>query len=174
MKQATTTTTTNTTKQQRPQHHGPEEEDLFREGARPNEGVGYVGDKAKRDSDATAKEDRLLRGKLLGNRRTAADEKKRGGKGQQGEDEDDEEPGRSALGKRKRPKRAVDEVEEHMPVVTETEEQAKQEQVNGSMEQTQATTQDIEMTPAVVQDHTTTLQKKKKKKNKKKKQAGEN
>ncbi|KAK7208745.1 hypothetical protein V2G26_015923 [Clonostachys chloroleuca] len=53
----------------RQHHHRPDEEELFREYARPNEGVGYVADAAKAKSDEAAREDRMLRGRLLGKRK---------------------------------------------------------------------------------------------------------
>ncbi|KAL5083265.1 hypothetical protein Trisim1_001831 [Trichoderma cf. simile WF8] len=93
-----------TTQTRRHKVNADDIEQLF-SGPRPNEGVGYVPDrKAAAAGDAAAREDRMLRGRLLGK-----------GKGQTGGkkfaivDESDEEPGRSGLGKRKRPRREVEE-----------------------------------------------------------------
>lgn len=69
--------------------------------------------------DAASREDRMLRGRLLGKGKGGRNQK--GGKGFAVESESDEEPGRSGLGKRKRPRReevavgeeeVVDKVEE--------------------------------------------------------------
>ncbi|KAL7788485.1 hypothetical protein V8C43DRAFT_287713 [Trichoderma afarasin] len=81
-------------------------EQLF-SGPRPNEGVGYVPDrKTAAAGDAAAREDRMLRGRLLGKK----GQKNGGGKKFAAvESESDEEPGRSGLGKRKRPRREVEE-----------------------------------------------------------------
>ncbi|VUC34722.1 unnamed protein product [Clonostachys rosea] len=105
-----------TTKRQPTKHHRPDEEDLFREYARPNEGVGYVADAAKAKSDDAAREDRMLRGRLLGKRKDL----NAGRRGQRpaDEDEEDDEGGRSSLGKRKRPKRVVETTEEAVEVET--------------------------------------------------------
>ncbi|PNP59359.1 hypothetical protein THARTR1_00849 [Trichoderma harzianum] len=81
-------------------------EQLF-SGPRPNEGVGYVADRKAAAGDAAARQDRMLRGRLLGGQR-----KDGRGKKVAVESESDEEPGRSGLGKRKRPRREVEEVEE--------------------------------------------------------------
>ncbi|KAK1247068.1 hypothetical protein MKX08_000870 [Trichoderma sp. CBMAI-0020] len=78
-------------------------EQLF-SGPRPNEGVGYVPDaKAAAGKDAASREDRMLRGRLLGKGKGGRNQK--GGRGFAVESESDEEPGRSGLGKRKRPRR---------------------------------------------------------------------
>ena len=84
-----------------------DEEDM-RRGARLNEGIGYVAeaDASKTKTDI-AKEDRILRNRLLGKRRA-------GGAGVSARDgsESDEDVGRSALGKRKRPRRVQAVVEQ--------------------------------------------------------------
>lgn len=76
--------------------------------------------KAAAGKDAASREDRMLRGRLLGKGKGGRNQK--GGKAFAAESESDEEPGRSGLGKRKRPRReevavvaeeeAVDRVEE--------------------------------------------------------------
>ncbi|UKZ73380.1 hypothetical protein TrVFT333_001026 [Trichoderma virens FT-333] len=93
-------------------------EQLF-SGPRPNEGVGYVPDrKAAAAGDAAAREDRMLRGRLLGKGQRNGKGSAAAGKKFAVESESDEEPGRSGLGKRKRPRRehvvedAVEENEE--------------------------------------------------------------
>ncbi|KAF3077145.1 hypothetical protein CFAM422_000821 [Trichoderma lentiforme] len=80
-------------------------EQLF-SGPRPNEGVGYVPDRKAAAGDAAAREDRMLRGRLLGKKGQSG---KGGKKFAAVESESDEEPGRSGLGKRKRPRREVEE-----------------------------------------------------------------
>lgn len=71
-------------------------------GAKPNEGVGYVPEK-KDQKLGNSKEDRMLRGRL-------AKEAKERGKWKKAESESEDEVGRSALGKRKRPRRERGEV----------------------------------------------------------------
>ncbi|KAK7415917.1 hypothetical protein QQZ08_012185 [Neonectria magnoliae] len=71
--------------------------------ARPNEGVGYVPSAKDAARVANAREERMLRG-----RRVA----KGSGKSRRREDsESEEDVGRSALGKRKRPRRDADKVD---------------------------------------------------------------
>ncbi|KAL7958069.1 hypothetical protein V8C34DRAFT_163092 [Trichoderma compactum] len=82
-------------------------EQLF-SGPRPNEGVGYVPDRKAAAGDAAAREDGMLRGRLLGKGKGAAAGKKKFAV----ESESDEEPGRSGLGKRKRKRRGVEEAEQ--------------------------------------------------------------
>ncbi|PKK48703.1 hypothetical protein CI102_6041 [Trichoderma harzianum] len=99
-----------TTQTRRHKVNADDIEQLF-SGPRPNEGVGYVPDRKAAAGDAAAREDRMLRGRLLGKKG------QRDGKGGKKfaaavESESDEEPGRSGLGKRKRPRREVEEVEE--------------------------------------------------------------
>ncbi|KAL7914539.1 hypothetical protein GGI35DRAFT_148951 [Trichoderma velutinum] len=86
-------------------------EQLF-SGPRPNEGVGYVPDRKAAAGDAAAREDRMLRGRLLGKGQRNGKGAAAGGKKFAVESESDEEPGRSGLGKRKRPRREHVEVEE--------------------------------------------------------------
>lgn len=76
--------------------HNLDDEELWKGNSRPNEGVGYVSDKPARDA---TKEDRMLRGKLLGKRKGGASAL---GSRKLPESESDEEEGRSSLGKRKR------------------------------------------------------------------------
>lgn len=71
------------------------DDDLLR-GAKPNEGVGYVPEK-KELKLGNSKEDRMLRGRLM---REAKERQK-----WKEESESEEDVGRSALGKRKRPRR---------------------------------------------------------------------
>ncbi|CAI6097081.1 unnamed protein product [Clonostachys chloroleuca] len=109
----------------RQHHHRPDEEELFREYARPNEGVGYVADAAKAKSDEAAREDRMLRGRLLGKRKDLNTGRR--GARQADEDEEDDEGGRSSLGKRKRPKRVAETTQEAVEV--ETSSQAREDNV---------------------------------------------
>ncbi|KPM39133.1 hypothetical protein AK830_g7416 [Neonectria ditissima] len=68
--------------------------------ARPNEGVGYVPDAKDAARVANAREERMLRGGRVA---------KGNGKSRRKDDsESEDEVGRSALGKRKRPRREVD------------------------------------------------------------------
>lgn len=91
----------------RPVNHNDENDDDMFKGTRPNEGIGYVRPKDGPGAADKNKEDRILRGRLLG----------RGGKEMQSygrttkknaqpDSESEEEVGRSALGKRKRAKSA--------------------------------------------------------------------
>ena len=91
-----------------------DDSDLFR--SRPNEGVGYIPDRAQTTKDALSKEDKMLRGRILGKR--GAEKVRR----KVEEDEEDDDPGRSSLGKRKRPRRAVEETTapQEEPVVPAT------------------------------------------------------
>lgn len=66
--------------------------------------------KAAAGKDAASREDRMLRGRLLGKGKGGRNQK--GGKAFAVESESDEEPGRSGLGKRKRPRREEVVVEE--------------------------------------------------------------
>ncbi|KAJ4864409.1 hypothetical protein T069G_00939 [Trichoderma breve] len=96
-----------TTQTRRHKVNADDIEQLF-SGPRPNEGVGYVPDRKAAAGDAAAREDRMLRGRLLGKKG------QRDGKGGKKfaaavESESDEEEGRSGLGKRKRPRREVEE-----------------------------------------------------------------
>ncbi|KAL7932337.1 hypothetical protein V8C35DRAFT_308091 [Trichoderma chlorosporum] len=99
---AQTTTTTTTTSTRRYTVNADDVEQLF-SGPRPNEGVGYVPDRKAAAGDAAAREDRMLRGRLLGKGARAA--AAAGRRRVAAESESDEEPGRSGLGKRKRPRR---------------------------------------------------------------------
>ncbi|KAL7944619.1 hypothetical protein V8C42DRAFT_325377 [Trichoderma barbatum] len=107
-----TTSTTAQSSSRRYNVNADDIEQLF-SGARPNEGVGYVPDrKAAAAGEAAAREDRMLRGRLLGKGQRNGKGAAAGGKRFAAESESDEEPGRSGLGKRKRPRREPVEVEE--------------------------------------------------------------
>ena len=84
-------------------------EDLWKGGTRPNEGVGYVRDKAGTAAEDARREDGALRSRLLGKRKGGgggeAAAVARGKKGLGPGSESDEEEGRSGLGKRKRPRK---------------------------------------------------------------------
>lgn len=83
------------------------DEDLFK-GSRPNEGVGYERPKEGPDAGDKSKEDMTLRRRLMRRKEGANAIAQRLAKKQQPESESDDDAGRSALGKRKRPKRAAD------------------------------------------------------------------
>ncbi|SPJ72896.1 uncharacterized protein FTOL_02625 [Fusarium torulosum] len=74
------------------------DDDLTRGTARPNDGVGYVPEEKDKQKFANAKEERMLRGRMA-----------KGGTGKTkkkvDESESEEDAGRSALGKRKRPRK---------------------------------------------------------------------
>ncbi|KAL6853243.1 hypothetical protein J3F83DRAFT_508890 [Trichoderma novae-zelandiae] len=103
--QATSTSASNSTTSSTRRYHADADaiEQLFA-GPRPNQGVGYVPEK---NESATSREDRMLRGRLLGRKHGAGKGGSvvRGGRG--AESESDEEEGRSGLGKRKRRRREV-------------------------------------------------------------------
>ncbi|KAL6830471.1 hypothetical protein J3E69DRAFT_326909 [Trichoderma sp. SZMC 28015] len=102
---SSSTSSQSTTQTRRHKVNADDIEQLF-SGPRPNEGVGYVPDrKTAAAGDAAAREDRMLRGRLLGKKGL----KNGGGKKFAVVDESDEEEGRSGLGKRKRPRREVEE-----------------------------------------------------------------
>jgi hypothetical protein len=82
------------------QQYNNDDDDLVRDAA-PNEGLSYIPDKAQAKKDAVSKEDRLLRGRILGKRK--ADGSLKTGRGN--ESDEDDEPGKSSLGKRKRPRK---------------------------------------------------------------------
>lgn len=87
-----------------------DEDDLWKDiGGDPKRGLGFLPDSRAAKEDATSREDKLLRGKLLGKRALQQREQARRKKEEDSESEED--AGRSALGKRKRPRKAV-EVEE--------------------------------------------------------------
>jgi hypothetical protein len=162
----------------RQHHHRPEEEELFRENARPNEGVGYVADAAKAKSDEAAREDRMLRGRLLGKRKDLSAGRR--GARQADEDEEDDEGGRSSLGKRKRPKRVAETTQEAVEVETSSQarednvEQDQTEEGHIDLDDTR-TNQSREPGSSDIPDHNPstaeaqTKKKKKKRKNKNKK-----
>ncbi|KAH6604910.1 hypothetical protein Trco_006617 [Trichoderma cornu-damae] len=84
-------------------HHvvSPDDVEQLFAGPRPNEGVGYVP-----DGSAASREDGMLRGRLLGKRHKSGKASAAGSRFAV-ESESDEEPGRSGLGKRKRPRRGA-------------------------------------------------------------------
>lgn len=104
-----------TTKRRASPAENDDDNDLVR-GSRPNEGVGYVPDKKDAQRVGSAREERMLRG----GKRPGARGVVRGGRVEESESEDD--VGRSALGKRKRPRREVE-------VEQETTEKAEEKTV---------------------------------------------
>lgn len=94
-----------------PTHHDRDpDEDLFN-GPRPNEGVGYERPKEGPSAGDKSKEDMTLRRRLMGRKEGANALAQRQAK-KQPESESDDDAGRSALGKRKRPKRTATEVDD--------------------------------------------------------------
>lgn len=144
-----------------------DDDDLLK-GTRPNEGVGYAPDK-KLAPVSNTKEDRMLRGRGKG-------KGKDNGKAKwKEESESEEEVGRSALGKRKRPRREVVEVEEatsdHVAEVKteDQDEQAKTEdQEDTKMDDTPAEATET-METKEVEDSAGGDKKKRKRKKKKSK-----
>lgn len=91
----------------RPINHNDENDDDMFKGTRPNEGIGYVRPKDGPGAVDKNKEDRALRGRLLG--RGGKEMQSNGWSGKKAapqDSESEEEIGRSALGKRKRTKPA--------------------------------------------------------------------
>lgn len=161
-------------------HNASDDEDLFRgaTGSRPNEGVGYVPDKAQSSKDALSKEDKMLRGRILGKR--GAEGAKDGKRKVVVEEEEDEDPGRSSLGKRKRARRTVDEKtvldgESGAPATRgEEEEDEGMGEVSKELpdEETISTSQNSKLdttTNSAATEHTDKQKKRKKKKKKDKK-----
>ncbi|KAM5345777.1 hypothetical protein ACJ41O_011638 [Fusarium nematophilum] len=145
----------------------PDDDEDFARGSRPNEGVGYVPDKKDAQKMVNSKEERMLRGRTgkMG----------RGGGKAMGrrvdESESEEEVGRSALGKRKRPRREV-EPEAETPD-GEAGEEAKEEEAKGDVDM-EAGTKVVEDVGQSATPSDGTTNKKRKKKNKKKKQKQKN
>ncbi|OAQ80346.1 hypothetical protein VFPBJ_05931 [Purpureocillium lilacinum] len=85
-------------------------------GANPNAGAGYVPDKKAAGPvvSGNSKADRLLRGRLQGRQGAAAGGQRRAARA---ESESDEDEGRTALGKRKRPRREAQPGEETSAVL---------------------------------------------------------
>ncbi|KAJ4326822.1 hypothetical protein N0V84_002745 [Fusarium piperis] len=138
-----------------------DDDDLVR-GSRPNEGVGYVPDKKDAPKIGNAKEERMLRGRLG-----------RGGKAVKGkveESESEDDVGRSALGKRKRPRREA-EPEQEVEPAEKAEEKTVEVDGDVSMKDDHAKVGDEaqQVTP-----NDEGVNKKRKKKNKKKKQKAKN
>ncbi|RSL90643.1 hypothetical protein CEP51_000655 [Fusarium floridanum] len=125
-------------------------------GSRPNEGVGYVPDKKDAQKIGNAKEERMLRGRLLG--KDGKSFKKRV---EESESEDD--VGRSALGKRKRPRKEV-EPEQEAESTEKVEEKVVEADGDVSMKDDDVKDESQQVTPS-----DEGANKKRKKKNKKKK-----
>ncbi|KAF4981834.1 hypothetical protein FDECE_17622, partial [Fusarium decemcellulare] len=96
----------------------PDDDDDLARGSRPNEGVGYVPEKKDAQKFGNSKEERMLRGRI-------AKDSAKGGKSRKlDESESEDEVGRSALGKRKRPRR-----ETQPEAKTEAEEQTGETEI---------------------------------------------
>ncbi|RMJ19725.1 hypothetical protein CDV36_000609 [Fusarium kuroshium] len=139
----------------------PENDDDLVGGSRPNEGVGYVPDKKDAQKIGNAKEERMLRGRLLG--KDGKSFKKRV---EESESEDD--VGRSALGKRKRPRKEV-EPEQEAESTEKVEEKVVEADGDVSMKDDDVKDESQQVTPS-----DESVNKKRKKKNKKKKQKAKN
>lgn len=143
------------------------DDDLVR-GSRPNEGVGYVPDKKDAQKIGNTKEERMLRGRLGRDGKVVK-------KGKVEESESEDDVGRSALGKRKRPRREVEPEPKQEPEKEgeSTEKVEKNVEVDGdvSMKDDDVKVGDEaqEVTPS-----DQGANKKRKKKNKKKKQKVKN
>ena len=140
-----------------------DEDDLFK-GTRLNDGLGYIPDK-KVAPVGNTKEDRFLRGGLKG-------KGKQNGKAKwKEESESEEETGRSALGKRKRPRREV--VPETEDKVEDQPEEANEEDKEDTkMDDTPNETMEVAATKDT--DASAGGEKKKRKKKKKKCKAKDN
>ncbi|KAH7249374.1 hypothetical protein B0J15DRAFT_497487 [Fusarium solani] len=136
------------------------DDDLVR-GSRPNEGVGYVPDKKDAQKIGNTKEERMLRGRLGRDGKIVK-------KGKVEESESEDDVGRSALGKRKRPRREVEPETEQEPEKEgeSTEKVEKIVEVDGdvSMKDSEVKDEAQQVTPS-----DESANKKRKKKNKKKK-----
>jgi hypothetical protein len=136
------------------------DDDLVR-GSRPNEGVGYVPDKKDAQKIGNTKEERMLRGRLGRDGKIVK-------KGKVEESESEDDVGRSALGKRKRPRREVEPETEQEPEKEgeSTEKVEKIVEVDGdvSMKDSEVKDETQQVTPS-----DESANKKRKKKNKKKK-----
>ncbi|UPL00947.1 hypothetical protein LCI18_011881 [Fusarium solani-melongenae] len=155
-----------TTKRRAIPENDNDDDDLGR-GSRPNEGVGYVPDKKDAQKIGNSKEERMLRGRLLG--RDGKVVKK--GKVEESESEDD--VGRSALGKRKRPRREAEpETEQEAEPAENVEE--KIVEVDGDVSMKDDHVKVGDEAQAVTQSDQGADKKRKKKNKKKKKQKVKN
>lgn len=139
----------------------PPDEDDFLRGPRPNEGVGYVADAQDVAKPANSREERLLRGKVRkGNGKTLRKE----------ESESEDDVGRSALGKRKRPRREVVSADaaETVPQVDTSADVDMDDNTKGEEDNVPVVNEAAEDTVQDVSDEGS--KKKRKRKNKKKKQ----
>ncbi|KAI1039250.1 hypothetical protein LB505_007363 [Fusarium chuoi] len=138
------------------------DEDLAR-GARPNEGLGYVPEKKDVQKFANSKEERMLRGRL--NKDAKGNLKK---KAEESESED--EAGRSALGKRKRPRKEIVPAPESGDQTSPTIPEDKEKNEHGGEVEVDV---DADMKDAITQDEPILgggqAEKKRKKKSKNKK-----
>ncbi|RSL97059.1 hypothetical protein CDV31_013220 [Fusarium ambrosium] len=147
----------------------PENDDDLVGGSRPNEGVGYVPDKKDAQKIGNAKEERMLRGRLLG--KDGKSFKKRV---EESESEDD--VGRSALGKRKRPRKEVEPEQEAEPEKEDESTEKVEEktaEVDGDINMKDGNVK-VEGEAQQVTPSDESANKKRKKKNKKKKQKAKN
>ncbi|KFA67077.1 hypothetical protein S40285_02995 [Stachybotrys chlorohalonatus IBT 40285] len=150
--------------------------DMWR-AAPANEGVGYVAESSGGAQKDSKRQDKVLRGRLLGKRRTEG----RNIRGRWEESESEEDVGRSALGKRKRAKK----VQQDEPAATagglevqqdngEEKDEAAQEKEPGAAVPDVVILQEGSAAQGKKDESTTEqTKKKKKKKNKKKKQENE-
>lgn len=145
----------------------PPDEDDFLRGPRPNEGVGYVADAKDVAKPANSREERLLRGKVRkGNGKTLRKE----------ESESEDDVGRSALGKRKRPRREVVSADagETVPQVDTSADVDMDDNTKGEEDNVPVVNEVVneaaEDTVQDVKDSDEGSKKKRKRKNKKKKQ----
>lgn len=162
----------------RPSAHNPtqsekDDEDLFKNAARPNEGVGYTAPKSA-SADQT-KADRELRGRILGKRGKEIEAQRRMGRGRRKEEEsEDEDLGRSALGKRKRPRREAP-MEEPVEVEAEAGEEKEEEAVEAREEKKDGEgdgkEEDVEMQDAATSQTAPSANRRKKNKKKNKAKA---
>ncbi|RSL57132.1 hypothetical protein CEP53_006570 [Fusarium sp. AF-6] len=153
----------NSTTKRRTIPENDNDDDLVR-GSRPNEGVGYVPDKKDAQKIGNAKEERMLRGRLLG--KDGKSFKKRV---EESESEDD--VGRSALGKRKRPRKEV-EPEQEAESMEKVEE--KVVEVNGDINMKDDNVKVEDEAQQITPSDESANKKRKKKNKKKKKQKAKN
>jgi hypothetical protein len=136
----------------KPSRHGASEDEDALFAAPANQGLGYASEKPGRDS---AREDKILRGRLLGKRKLAAE------KAKLAESESDEEQGRGSLGTRKRAR------------VRDRERQTYKERAVEADEAVTAPTEAVDEGVASRQDDMPEKKKKRKKRRKNKGKAGE-
>ncbi|ATY60153.1 hypothetical protein A9K55_006451 [Cordyceps militaris] len=145
-----------------------EDEALFKSAYHPGGGVGYVPPAA---DTATSNTDRELRGRILGKRGPLLEREKRDGrrKKKAEESDEDEDVGRSALGKRKRPRR---EVRDGAAEVTRQDSRGEAGDVVEA--ETQPAVEESAPTATAAETTTTKRKRNKKKKNKNKAKTAEN